>query len=131
MFSFCLLTYVRHSLLPTVRYLWSTLKRRLKSNEGIFGAFSLNNQGKQFHLVFLLLLICSISLGGRCCIPLLTVQFYSINARVERVCRNGMRGGGARVDKWVILWEVPTLFPEYRVSLVISRYFVKQTLLIV
>ena len=47
---------------------------------------------------------------------------YSMNARVERVCRNGTWGGGARVDKWVGLWEVPTLFPEYRVSLVISRY---------
>lgn len=109
MFSFYLLTYVRHSLLPTVRYLWSTLKRRLKLNEGIFGAFSFDSKGKQFPLVFLLLLICSISLGGRCCIPLFTVHFYSMNARIERVCRNGTRGGGARVDKWVGRWEVPTL----------------------
>lgn len=77
---------------------------------------------KQFPLVFLLLLIWSISLDGRCCIPLFTVQFYSMNARVERVCRNETREGGTRVDKWVGLWEVPTLFPEYRVSLVISRY---------
>lgn len=46
MFSFSLLTYARHSLLPTVRYLWSTLKRRLKSNKGIFGAFSLDSEGK-------------------------------------------------------------------------------------
>ena len=122
MFSFYLLTYVRHSLLPTVRYLWSTLKRILKSNKGFLELSPSIVKEKQFPLIFLLLLICSISLGGRCCIPLFTVQFYSMNARVERVCRNGTRGGGARVDKWVGPWEVPTLFPKYRVSLVISRY---------
>lgn len=102
MFSFYLLTHVRHSLLPTVRYLWSTLKRRLKSNEGIFGAFSLDSNGKQFPLVFLSLLICSISLGGRCCIPLFTVQSYSMNALVERVCRNGTRGVG---PGWINGWD--------------------------
>ena len=54
MFSFYLLTYVRHSLLPTVRYLWSTLKRRLKSNKGIFGAFSLESEGKTVSPRFLI-----------------------------------------------------------------------------
>lgn len=102
MFSFYLLTYVRHSLLPTVRYLWSTLKRRLSRTKGFLELSPSIVKEKQFPLVFLLLLICSISLGGRCCIPLFTVQFYSMNARVERVCRNGTRGVG---PGWINGWD--------------------------
>lgn len=102
MFSFYLLTYVRHSLLPTVRYLWSTLKRRLSGTKGFLDLSPSIVKEKQFPLVFLLLLICSISLGGRCCIPLFTVQFYSMNARVERVCRNGTRGVG---PGWINGWD--------------------------
>ena len=85
---------MRHSLLPTVRYLWSTLKRRLSGTKGFLDLSPSIVKEKQFPLVFLLLLICSISLGGRCCIPLFTVQFYSMNARVESNASAEMERGG-------------------------------------